>query len=848
MEDRQVIDSLHNRAVGLYVDGDYAEARRAWEEILASDPREPRALEGIQLIESLVGSGTYPGGLPSGPSFEEALLQVEELLLSDGRYMEALQAAGALDQACPGVPEIEQAARRAMELFEAAPFIEEEIDRARVCFERGSNEECREACERVLMVHPGHREANWLMAATREGAGDAPMPVRSDEDAAARVPLDTCSESWAPSLRNPDLPAAGAAEVISVDAGDEVFDAGESADIEILSGIPELPLAVLPTAPAQEPRPPSSLPGFEPGAGTGPLAEEASGDLDSGPLFEMPGDDPFGIAKSADESGAAALDPAGGSVPVSAPASTRSKAAHSPFADLEAEMGESFGADLADEVRSGAAAGAAAAEEPSIPLSAFDDFAEQGEESPSVPAQAGDLDFDEDFTSFASTAPQAQAPAVPPPAQPSQVSGDPRTAERVAHLLAEARSNIDAGRLTDAIESAARAFAVDPDAAGAQELIDEARRRQQVIDRELEETLDEARRKLDVGELDTAETMFRQVLGVQPAHREAIDALETIARRRKELAPPSSAAMASDSIPLQSVPLARPEEPPKAPPSPPQPEAARPAEGKERVAATAAAAPGKQAARGRLALQVERPWMFAGIAGAVLVAGLAGIFLMIRFLGGGAEPEIAPPPASAPTRAPGPGRAARGPGAAPPSQAAKPSAPRSPRDPAAGVPRNIKSARRLIAEGRLEASQSVLRDLVVANPADRQAAELLASVEAKIEERERLDSVLTGIRSAYRDERYEDALRLLYRLPPDMQTREIERYKENAWYSDAVLYLQGGNCVEAVRCLDEVLQIDPGDAAARRLKEFAKGYIGREKDSTYLRSVDTLRTRPMEAR
>ena len=60
---------------------------------------------------------------------------------------------------------------------------------------------------------------------------------------------------------------------------------------------------------------------------------------------------------------------------------------------------------------------------------------------------------------------------------------------RIAALLEESRGALRAGRYPEAIEAAARAFAIDPEAQGAQQLIDEARTRQDETDRVAEENL-----------------------------------------------------------------------------------------------------------------------------------------------------------------------------------------------------------------------------------------------------------------------------------------------------------------------------------------------------------------------
>jgi len=225
-------------------------------------------------------------------------------------------------------------------------------------------------------------------------------------------------------------------------------------------------------------------------------------------------------------------------------------------------------------------------------------------------------------------------------------------------------------------------------------------------------------------------------------------------------------------------------------------------------------------------------------------AGLAvlGLFLAFRFLGPGhGKGKTAPPQPTVSERKQiikvdtGATRKAA-------DEAAKKT------DLRARAPRTLQDAKRLAGEGNMVEARSALVDVVSRDPGDVQAIALLKSVQDQIALREDITHSMSEIASAYKQERYEDSLRMLYRLPADMQRGDIELYKANAWYNNGRLFLLGGNCTEAIRCFDEALTLNPKDGGARRLKEYAAGYINREKDTAYLIYVESLPKRPMDER
>src|SRR5881628_1418195 len=134
--DTAEIEKLHDRAVGLYVEGRYAEARQAWEQILSAAPGDGRASEGIRMVSVLCGEFTEPAGEPGtggngNPAAGPVEIEVPRIgqMLRAGRFTEAAKAARALLEANPSSDEIRSLARRAEEMFEAEPFISAELAR-----------------------------------------------------------------------------------------------------------------------------------------------------------------------------------------------------------------------------------------------------------------------------------------------------------------------------------------------------------------------------------------------------------------------------------------------------------------------------------------------------------------------------------------------------------------------------------------------------------------------------------------------------------------------------------------------------------------------------------------------
>ena len=796
--DPEEIEKLHEAAVGFYVSGRYAEARRAWEAVLASVPEDARAIEGIRMVRVLAGEWPAEAAGLAGP-IEDELRHVEELL-AQGRYGDALLAAQRTTEADPGSADARRLAARALELFEAAPYIDVELTTAKQAIAEGRSDDARSACQKILSIDPAHAAAAELLA--HAGGEIARTPKAPASVPVSKPASSPATKTVAPSVVAPLKPAAPAPapSPIKPPAADAFFDI---TDDDLIGDAP--PMGVTPLGRPSAGPDAGSAGGeshhenahFDSSAN---VASEKKRDAISGfteaegsahhSLFEMPEEDVPTIKAS--------------------------------FSELEAEIDETYGPSE----------GVVDFDVPAGAPSATSSTAAPAAKGP-TPAADDPIDFsfgEEDF------ALPGDVPATP------ASTASPEA--RIAGLLDESRRALKAGRYSEAIEAAARAFAIDPDAQGAQQLIDEARTRQDEADQVAEENLLTGRDKLSAGDLAGAEEAFRAVLKIHPSHHEALDGLDQVSRRRNE------AEIQGGKRGAMPAPAA--EKKPERGPST-----------SEAIWSTESLMPKAPASKRATAPATPRPFpspiLSAPVArrrrsgiGRRLFGLVAVIGVLALFVAGGyfAISLFTPPSRPIEKAVLTPRRERREPAkvnkpAPAPAPAEKPKA-----DPAAlaeGVPRTIPEAKRLASEGKLEAARVVLADMVRAAPDNVAAVDALKAVQAQIIERDQVAESMDQIRHAYKQERYEDALRMLYRLPSEMQRGEIEKYKVNAWYNNGINYLLGGNTVEAIHCFDEALNIDPHDQQAQRLRSYSKTYSDREKDSAFRTFVDQLDKRPIDA-
>jgi hypothetical protein len=156
--------------------------------------------------------------------------------------------------------------------------------------------------------------------------------------------------------------------------------------------------------------------------------------------------------------------------------------------------------------------------------------------------------------------------------------------------------------------------------------------------------------------------------------------------------------------------------------------------------------------------------------------------------------------------------------------------------------------RRLMQTGKWREARAKLGAVLVLDPANLEAKELLDTAQEKIDAEQKILDEFESTRRLFNEKDYENALRKLYRLPRDKGLGDIELYIKNTWYSWAVMLLKAGNCRDALAKLSEVLLMDPDDAEAIKLQEVAERYQNRAKDKVFYAFADALHSRPMEKR
>ena len=131
------------------------------------------------------------------------------------------------------------------------------------------------------------------------------------------------------------------------------------------------------------------------------------------------------------------------------------------------------------------------------------------------------------------------------------------------------------------------------------------------------------------------------------------------------------------------------------------------------------------------------------------------------------------------------------------------------------------------------------------DPANIEAKEQLDLAAGKVQEQKRLEEDLQTAKQYFVEKDYESALRKFYRLPKDHNLGELQLFIRNAWYNWAVVSMKGGNCPEALKRLDEALNLDSDDPEAAKLREVADHYRDRPKDSVFYAYVDRLTYRTL---
>lgn len=195
---------LMDQAARAYMDGDYNAAVGAWQEILDTDPANPRAREGLKKVSMLQADDHGDDELPFDPVLEEI-----EDLLKRRRFEEALSAS---HQHAEGAgPALRTALRKLEQRAEHARAIEPEILRcmanARRSLQAGEVSKALPHLKQALTLDRTHPVARRLMDGLRQRARR-----RQEGEGGAAVPPRTSAPETSPAAAMeaiPDLPASG---------------------------------------------------------------------------------------------------------------------------------------------------------------------------------------------------------------------------------------------------------------------------------------------------------------------------------------------------------------------------------------------------------------------------------------------------------------------------------------------------------------------------------------------------------------------------------------------------------------------------------------------------------------
>jgi tetratricopeptide (TPR) repeat protein len=183
-------------------------------------------------------------------------------------------------------------------------------------------------------------------------------------------------------------------------------------------------------------------------------------------------------------------------------------------------------------------------------------------------------------------------------------------------------------------------------------------------------------------------------------------------------------------------------------------------------------------------------------------------------------------------------------GPAPPA----PSAPLTQEESHREAARFSQEGRSLMQQGRYQDAVKSFSRALDLDPANMEAKDQMDQAAAKVLEQKRLEEDLQTAKEFFVEKDYESALRKFYRLPRDRNLGELDLFIRNAWYNWAVVSMKGGNCIDALQRLKEVLTVDPGDQDAFKQQEVAEHYKDRPKDRVFYAFVDRLTFRTLNQR
>ena len=432
-------------------------------------------------------------------------------------------------------------------------------------------------------------------------------------------------------------------------------------------------------------------------------------------------------------------------------------------------------------------------------------------------------------SSAARGAPSSAAPAGGAPPAAGELS------RRLSELLAQAEAAADAGNLDEAKTLLARVAVLDEDNVAAQVLGDRIREKESDSLRQIDDWIVEGVQLFEQGRPTEARANFERVLSVMPDHLEARDYIRRIeesmaaAAAPRSVPPPASpgAPLPVEEDFLASLTAGAPQEPvlqgiPLAGTSPR-------AKAPSAMPVAAPLAPPASVASRRVSPKV--------ILGALVGLGVAGWWFMRSPEPASDIPESA---ISGERQGANGGKASPVPGKAAPAEAAAALLP--PPAPAGDPRARVEQA---VARQDWSAAIVAYNEILAGNPDDVVARAGLMEAAKQYREKKALDEQLEQARRAFADGEYEAALRLLYRVPKDVEPAKVEAGKVAGWLNLGIISLKAGEPDKALASFGEALSLRADDGEVKKLQAFAQDAVGKAKDGAYYARVEAIEFRSL---
>jgi tetratricopeptide (TPR) repeat protein len=444
--------------------------------------------------------------------------------------------------------------------------------------------------------------------------------------------------------------------------------------------------------------------------------------------------------------------------------------------------------------------------------------------------------------------------APPPPSEsPLDAAAAAELLKRQSQLLDEARAAREDGRLDDATGLLARLFILNENHEDARALEAEILEQTSKAAFEVEDKIAEAVQWMESGRLEDAESNLRRVLDISPGHQEADHYLDQVLRRMEEADgaedPPEPESLDStmdhgavnldtggaEEIALGKVELGIGQ--------PDDPAVKHPVGEVEFGASTEEPGEAQPARSGLLNLRNLI------LAAAVLILAAAGWYFGRDLVGGGsstAEDEAGSAFADSSSPASEAAVERSTDELIQQADALSRSAEDVSRADAEQIPGLVEQASRQMEEADYASAVITWNQVLEVDPGHTGARRGIEEAGRRYREYKERSADLARAGYIFDEGEYSSALKILYRLPEDIQPEKVRLHKVNGWYNLAVISLKAGRIDQALERCGEIALLEVDDPGAAELQAFAESYREREKDRAYYQDVNELAFRTFD--